>query len=615
MGMRLWYRRRHRQCGQVALMVLMMTILIFAMVLVTVNIGKVAVLKTTAASATDTAALQMASTLGSMAKGVCSAIRGGHDPHPRLCNKCHAGGWLLNLLIALVVTGFDPLIGIYLQVKAVITDPAFIHVENQRIRRRLPPKVGIKLQAYLTVLASIIDDPRAEPDTHDINQNGNHVELISHFSVWFDDIVSQIEMDIANAMAGKLPQWLNKLTQGRDTVQRLQDFLGTEETATPPNPPTGFFAYLNWVETEFDGRCADFPVDPTDPASPTVHKCRPRIDVPFWKPGIQSGTMCQDGVTCTDCLDAGGDCEVICGINQTGLEDADGNIIALPDFPPGVRPCDEVEFMRVETERFLDFANTVLTLTPDEQKRSISDWVDQLRFYGSIQYEAWEEMISGYPIDQNPPSVPGWEDWLDDLSVGTDMFNAMQDRDFQIPMPPAPTPAPCTILPAVPPDPRPFRMCFALPNAYASMTLTDFVTELSDQASWLNNHELPNVDVPLDPSLFTYSWHDKRGWHHVRAEISDFTLPHPKKEDRSFWDFSICLVGKNVKGTVWAKVTRFDEDRNINKLWTMKQRKNPQGAPPFDPADPDEALGVGMESFSKASYGYKSYSVRLVEGK
>ena len=245
MGMRLWYRRRHRQRGQVALMVLMMTILIFAMVLVTVNIGKVAVLKTTAATATDTAALQMASTLGSMAKGVCSAIRGGHDPHPGLCHKCHAGGWLLNLLIALAVTGFDPLMGIYLQVKAVITDPAFIHVENKRIRRHLPPKVGIKLQAYLTVLASTIDDPEAVQDTTDINQNGNRTELISKFSVWFDNIVSQIETDVTNAMAGKLPQWLNKLTEGRDTVQQLQDFLGTEETVTPPSPPPPFFSFFN----------------------------------------------------------------------------------------------------------------------------------------------------------------------------------------------------------------------------------------------------------------------------------------------------------------------------------------------------------------------------------
>lgn len=582
----LFCRRRTR--GQVAPMMVVMIVMAVMMTMVTVNIGKVALLKTNTAIAADTAALGAASTLGTMARAVCASIRG--TPNPGLCKKCKFGGIVGNLLIGLVA-GIATPAGAYWVFKTLVIDPKQISNLNAAIRKSLPPKLAIKLGAYLTALAGVVDDPRVVPDTTDIDKDGDKTELVSKFAVWFEEErLKPIEAQVIAKLGPEVGEWTERLTRIRRDVQKVVDYLKND-----------FIPYVQWIENTYDGRCADLPNPASTPQLPLppVHTCLGPVDVPFWKPGTQGAQLCFNGIPCGDCADPDA-CADACGIDivPPGNEDDDNDenvpVIPPPDFPPGLRPCDEVEYVLMSAEAFLQFADAVLNSPYEVRARSLGEWVDALKFFGAVEFESWMEMIDGYPLDRFPRRILGWRQHLSNLKT---QMPWPLDPAFGIPWPPG--------------VPNPLPPQIRHPNDYVNGVLKDYKDDiLGFWALKLRKKTIDPVDVPIDPKDFIYSWQDKRGWHHVGAEVSDFKLPRPKAQSRSF---STCVVGKRVAGTVKVTVKRFDEDRRVNRLLDFKQRQRSQNPSP-NPAD-KRSLDFGVVSVSEADYWWKNDGIRVKKAK
>ncbi|UCB56782.1 MAG: hypothetical protein JSV30_06210 [Candidatus Omnitrophota bacterium] len=109
----------------------------------------------------------------------------------------------------------------------------------------------------------------------------------------------------------------------------------------------------------------------------------------------------------------------------------------------------------------------------------------------------------------------------------------------------------------------------------------------------------------------TYSWYDSLGWHHVRVEVSAFTMPWVKPDtDRHVHrtDFEVWL--KNYRGTVTVTVTRYDESNSASfaregtPLWKFRYVKDAQAEQKIKPEDPESALPYGIKSEATASYTF-----------
>lgn len=561
------------------MIMLIVIVLVVAMVLVTVNLGKVAIAKTSSANAADTAVLGLASGLGTMSRVMCSQIRS-EGPNPGLCHKCHFGGYLgIVFGVIIIIVGivllfvFAPLgvavilAGLGMILQTAVFDTLRIDSLNKRLRKGLPPMVSLRLQTYLTAMLPMIDDPHVQADTTDIDGDGDTSENVSTFAVWFDQKLDGYEAAVVAQAASQLPSWEGRLTTARNTVQELQDFLNNK-----------LIPYFEWVEQEFDGRTLMVPQDPSDPMSPLIPVTRPVIDISFWQPGEQGRDMCIFGVPCPPL-------PPLCGLEGGEIVDEDAETVTPPAPPPGLDQCDQVDFMRSEAQEFIDFATGILSETPEERTGSLNEWVDAFRSAGAVQFEEWMEMVWGYPVDVNPPSIPGWEEKL----AGLDAIISTALADPQLSIPPAPGGATLTSLMA---------------------ELDGFMSTLQGIVSDLKDHNLTPVDVPVVDGDFIYSWQDKRGWHHVGAEVSNFKLPRPKVE-RTFAE--TCVIGKHAKGGVTVVVKRFDEDQHINRLWDMKSRNNPTDPSP-NPAD-SASLDFGVRSEGMAVYGYKQHSVQLRSAK
>ncbi|MEW6170739.1 MAG: hypothetical protein AB1472_04195, partial [Candidatus Omnitrophota bacterium] len=83
----------------------------------------------------------------------------------------------------------------------------------------------------------------------------------------------------------------------------------------------------------------------------------------------------------------------------------------------------------------------------------------------------------------------------------------------------------------------------------------------------------------------TYSWQDKRGWHHVRVEVTSFKIPFPTAYCES-WCFETCTELKQPRGDFAIIIRRYDEDKDT-KFWKFRYG----GAGSIE--DPNEAFKSG----------------------
>jgi hypothetical protein len=170
---------------------------------------------------------------------------------------------------------------------------------------------------------------------------------------------------------------------------------------------------------------------------------------------------------------------------------------------------------------------------------------------------------------------------------------------------------------------------------FARMRILNFRDAIDRLMVKIRNMSLVSYSCNADPAdpradmdCSTYSWHDNRGWHHVRVLISPFGLPYVKTHLKIIEN---CVKLHNGSGTITVVISRYDQDNPVGKLWTMKYHTraadpsavdlDPAGPPaegwepgssPIAPTDLAELLNRGITSSCTARYGFRPNTVRII---
>ncbi len=184
-------RARQGQAGQVATYMVLWVAMLMLLGTVTMNIGEVALVRTRGANAADKAALQLASSLGAIARQTCYQI----DKSGRCDTQCgDLGESLLNLFLDSLIPVIGTIIAtIDLQDATFGQDHQNRSINEQIIESSLPQRAQLREQSILSAMSDMVDDPRVEEDINDIDRDGETTEMISAFSVWFSDRIDREE--------------------------------------------------------------------------------------------------------------------------------------------------------------------------------------------------------------------------------------------------------------------------------------------------------------------------------------------------------------------------------------------------------------------------------------
>lgn len=582
-------------------MMVVFMVIVFMMAMVTVNLGKVALWKTATANAADTAALSVATNLGSQARAMCAQIR--NTPNPGLCKSCVFGGWFgavlggLLILIALVilivsygslwyVAGVLFILGVSYIVQTAVYDTHNIAKLNSRFNR-LPPKTGLKLQAHMTALTMIADDPNTITDTRDIDGDGDRTEKIAAFADWFESKFSAIEAQVIENNRDVATEVSAKLDQARIDMQDLITVLQNE--AIP---------VFEWIEMEYDGR----PHTVVGPDGVTlVQVFRPKIDLTFWRPGDQGAEMCLAngdpcGAACSDHLreDSNND-EPVGGDPGDDDNDEDPSVL---EVPPGIQPCDQVDFVIAEAKDFLTFADAIKALPDEERILSAGKWVEAFRDLGASSFQEW---------------VRNLENWNREL------------EDTVKPQIVWPTPVEFSILP----PPSPPVPVGENPVDWVIERIGGKLANLKDWVKQLEKIKFDPVDVPVEAKDMIYSWQDSRGCHHIGADVNRYKHSG-RTTDLRIPKFHIirkfaktCMYVKRMTGEIQVVVRRFDQNQQVSPFFNMSHQTEPlpEGLDPcactgeghLCSADmQDRLLSAGIRSAGVARYSYKSsHGIRI----
>ncbi len=581
-------------------MMVVFMVLVFLMSMVTINIGKVALWKTATANAADSAALAVATNLGSQARAMCAQIR--NTPNPGLCKGCVFGGYFGIIIgVILIIVGIVLIctvwlawggvaliiLGIAYIVQTAVFDTYSISKLNNRFDN-LPPKTALKLQAHLIALTSIADDPNTVKDERDIDGDGDREEEIAAFADWFEQKFAAIEQEVTDKNREAADEFSAKLEQTKTDMQDLITVLQNE-----------IIPVFQWIETEYDGR----PHTVLAPDGVTLTQVfRPKIDLPFWRPGDQGSQMCLPdgspcGALCNDHLREDETTEMPeepAGPDLGDDEDEDPTVL---DVPLGIWPCDEVDFVAMEAKDFLTFADGILAMTPDERALTAGKWVEGFRDFGAASFTEWSW------------NLQNWQKYLNETVKPQLIW---------------PAPAEWNVLP----PPSPPVPVGQNPVDWVVNRIKGKFQMLKDLIKQLEKIAFDPVDVPVDPLNMIYSWQDNRGCHHIGAEVyrqkaggkrTDLRIPK-FKSIRKF--AKTCTYVKRMTGEIAVIVKRYDQNQQTSPYFTMSHAE-PLAAS-LDPCvcageghvcTPDmqeQGLNAGIRSTGVARYSFKSsHGIRI----
>ncbi len=571
--------REHRSPkGQVATYLVLWTAVLMLLAAVTMNIGQVALVRTNTANAADSAALELASELGAIARYECKQVLDDVNDCHHVCGDLWEA--IGNLLLDFVISLFVPLymFKFFANVLRATTIAQYqVNSLVEKIQRaNISVRQRIREQAMLTAFSQVVDDPAQVVDDRDFDDDGDTQEMISAFANWFNNRIDRIDnpngerrrelRDMIEELAGKR-DWANTRDLDADGLPKLLDSPSEE---------------ANWGFLQYSRHFRHF----LGNAFEAFLGWQRNIDpVSFWIAGGPQLPPPPSGRT-------------------TEPPSCD------PDIPPGCTPAGQYAGLVIALQGY-DQVDWLKTEDRSGTLGSFDAWIVDLAkkwaFHrGRIIRHAhrWQGVLQGFWEEQ----LSVWElmlqGWIDEL------------RQKQSPCYPSNPPA-CSIPPISGFD----ITGYANPTEWATARLSEFKSRMETLKT-----DIAGLQAEM-PSAWhdVYSWIDARGyWHHVKVSVVPFQVPQA-----DYWhDFLVTCVrikyrwtGEDGQPPAEVHVWRYDQDREVNRPWLFRVRDNPERCVPGNPASPPSdcldpsadgtADQYGIHSFARAHYTFHLNDVWL----
>lgn len=220
---------RKQPKGQIAVFFILLLVAIFIFTVITINISQVSQLKTTTSIACDSTALSLASALGSMARARWRQIMAhmkmkgdSIDEEPdeyKICKWDWGRFWRAvgYAFIAWAIPYVGPIIA---AISGAVDNVMFVKAlkATERALNKLTPKAQMMEGMVSYALRQTVDDPHKEPDTHDLDEDGDLEELVSTFEVKNLERIIQVsqQMNIVSQLVG----WIRTFFGASDSFRQ-----------------------------------------------------------------------------------------------------------------------------------------------------------------------------------------------------------------------------------------------------------------------------------------------------------------------------------------------------------------------------------------------------------
>ena len=539
------YFRKGEVSGQIATLVTLVIAVVFLFVAVTVNISRVAQKKTVTANAADGAAMKLASYLGSYANMLSlNYVNGGVS----YCER-HYGMLMFGLMTGIFMMFlFPPLvdkIGLGWAAAAGLGVQSLIYYNYVE----MPQRIVERLQRQLAALGRDV--------------SFTEQAILYALSNAVDDPVMVVddrdydEDGDTGDMISRFAYWY--------ASERMDEIAGVvpEVSEEVQDGIEDFLPILEEFVAEVDG-FRGYIEDETR----VIYDWDPETGEPVITHPEASGEFLA----------------LLEELNELGIE--------LPFWTPGADNednSDHVDSLSASLHNFYDFGSSILEQDFESAVASRQYWRPMLYNTGGSGYfegEGWYHTWARHIVQ-----ISGW--------IGH-LYAA--HRDIMM-----------TMTPEQAADPG--HMEYLLEVRAEIVEAIERLTELQRTLGAFNGDILrfyaATTEVIEESPLLreaTYSWEDSLGWHHVRVEASEFTLPSIYIRRHKRWYGSrICVYLLNYTGDVSVDVTRYDQAQDqsyfsngVTPLWRFRYST----AEAADPSNAEAALAAGIRSSGTARYNF-----------
>jgi len=621
--------KHNKPSGQIAALITLIIAVIFLFIAVTINIGKVSRVRTATQIAADGAALNIASNLGSAAHNYKETTLNGKE------KDCAWNWWLI--LVPIGIIFFWPL-AVVATVYVGIANAAYVRALDRQFAK-MTAKAKYQQAAIQYALFRTVDDPQMVQDTHDYDEDGKTDDLIPRFQAWYSRRVLDIA-DRCETLDYYISLILPQLRRLDEALGKCHIYAAGNEEDDPLYPEgTEFKKWLKDIEDGMGYNNAELSLkDPQkDPLEPdnivvTVYSETIKTDFPFWEEGKYNDeldyfvTLCKGfdawawGVSVNEEDPNTGEIKRvfypgIINMSTTALRDtfyswygrllvwdADFNAYMYPircwvkcywGFKD--RKCDadcsyaEVHLIKNGEETIIQNDLRDVFLGKIEEMRNKQDDL-------TTKYKKLEEAMKKIT---DPGEKKKYEDKLEELKAAIkvldDSIALLDGHIAKI-------------------DTAGKKFGDARGAIYGLEVFLHGDSEAEPPTTGIGPEIQQALAALADLNKATYSWQDSLGWHHLKAEVSEFKIP--TVNSYTTWYGSTCGELLNARGKVTVKVTRYDQDKDVKlssgaSLWNFRMRSNPQEAANFDPQDPEAALARGITSSATASYGPDDGEIKI----
>lgn len=615
---------RRRCGGQIAILFLVIAAVCVILALFLINLGQVGVNKTATAAAADSAVLSVASTLGTVSRQMALSLGGGKKYLDKKCKTDLLSIFLFAVLILVIIiiivivilsciyaacsgiallnmievigaigtSGGGGLVmgtlvlaavgnAISLGMKEGIIEPRIARQFNRQYAKFANGKDPIREMALLGAFLRVVDDPVAEHDASDIDEDGDTTEEVSRFSGWYD---ARLKKLITQSVSQKATAQ-GEMAQLRAELSALVPELKALRTALKDQ----IIPIFAWIEAQ-----------------------GPSYDLSFWKPGDQYSSPLEPREDDPPCDE---DDPGPCGPPLTALE-------------------DEVDWLLVQTEEFIAFAEGLLAMPDDVLLVASFQVEDFFKDYWFGEFKKWDGMMKDWSteLSRMKSRLP----WPPTFTIGgtSPLCTAANCTPIWPPLPATlictdpGTGAPvtgCVITASNPPVPPPAALLsfFQSLSQHPIDWIIQQLTNARNALKAFNPRFAKFTPQPVSTDTPIYSWKDNRGWHHVQVDIANFEIPRMKTKAGLFRS---CVFVKYKSQQVTVKVTRYDQDNTVvGGAYTLRYRTN-AAIRNFDDEGNDaehendatirgKFLPRGITSEATAAHGWKPNTVGIVDSK
>ncbi|MFH1202541.1 MAG: Tad domain-containing protein [Candidatus Omnitrophota bacterium] len=201
-----WRLKKTTPFAQIATIFTILIMVVFLLTVITVNVGRVALIKTRVSNAADSAALAMVSTLGSMSH-YFTEKEGCEMDWGQLFDLILAlAGFVISLIPGGASIGVPMMLGglAGFVAKNIMTATAMRAFNRKMQKLNVTQQIGEG--AILNALGKVVDDDNFVTDIHDYDEDGETDDKISYFVDWYSRRLDQLDQigNQAQERAGQL---------------------------------------------------------------------------------------------------------------------------------------------------------------------------------------------------------------------------------------------------------------------------------------------------------------------------------------------------------------------------------------------------------------------------